>query len=140
MTGRRVSAMDDQRDYPIPRGETPPCAEVGDDIFFPEVGGTYNRWADRQAKQVCMGCPFRTACAEYALARPALEGSWGGLTQDERRELRAQGRAGKQAGKIYPSWIRGNGQDWVDVERRRRDREIDRRLYERDISERSVRW
>jgi hypothetical protein len=30
----------------------------------------------------------RRGCAEVALARPALLGVWGGLTEEERRELR----------------------------------------------------
>lgn len=39
---------------------------------------------ERQAKQVCAGCPVRTACLDYAVNRPEKAGTWGGLNEDER--------------------------------------------------------
>ena len=40
-------------------------------------------------KALCLACPVRNNCLEYALAHPELVGCWGGTTQHERRKLRA---------------------------------------------------
>ena len=39
------------------------------------------------AKAVCTRCLVRSECLAYALADPTLDGVWGGLTRQERREL-----------------------------------------------------
>jgi len=39
---------------------------------------------EQQAKQVCMTCPVRTECLDYAVTRPENAGVWGGLNEDER--------------------------------------------------------
>lgn len=66
------------------------CATVGGDWWFPEKDAGRNSAAD--AKRICMGCPVRVECLEYALARPWLEGVWGGLTERSRATLRTQRR------------------------------------------------
>ena len=38
------------------------CAETDPESFFPEKGGS-----TREAKRVCVGCPVRMQCLEYAL-------------------------------------------------------------------------
>ena len=43
---------------------------------------------ERKAKQVCMGCPVRTDCLDYAVTRPERYGTWGGLNEDERASER----------------------------------------------------
>lgn len=40
-----------------------------------------------QAKDVCAGCPVRTACLEAAVAVREQHGIWGGLDVRERRNL-----------------------------------------------------
>lgn len=40
------------------------------------------------AKALCAECPIRNLCADYALTHPDEEGVWGGLTTDERAQLR----------------------------------------------------
>jgi WhiB family redox-sensing transcriptional regulator len=58
------------------------CAQVDPDLWFPEKGG-----ATREAKKVCMSCPVRDECLEYALANEERFGIWGGKSERERRRL-----------------------------------------------------
>jgi len=61
------------------------CAEVGTEVFFPEVGE-----GAALAKKVCALCEVRARCLEFALATdiPGAEhGVFGGLTPHERRAL-----------------------------------------------------
>jgi WhiB family redox-sensing transcriptional regulator len=59
------------------------CAETDPEAFFPEKGGS-----TREAKRVCVGCPVRLQCLEYALDNDERFGIWGGLSERERRRLR----------------------------------------------------
>ena len=50
----------------------------------------------REAKETCRLCPVRLACLDYALGlseerpfRREVHGIWGGLSEGERRDLRA---------------------------------------------------
>jgi WhiB family redox-sensing transcriptional regulator len=63
------------------------CAGRGHDDFFSE-----NPVAIAQAKALCLMCPVRPGCLQVALARPALVGVWGGLTEGERSALRRSRR------------------------------------------------
>ncbi|MHA4774731.1 WhiB family transcriptional regulator [Streptomyces sp. MSC1_001] len=71
------------------------CNQTNPDAFFPERGST-----PAAAKAVCMGCPVRTVCLEYALDRNERYGVWGGMDADERRNLRRRRIA--QASKLSP--------------------------------------
>lgn len=42
------------------------------------------------ARQLCAECPVRTACEQWALDRPAEDGTWGGLDDRDRRSIRAR--------------------------------------------------
>ncbi|MEZ7962068.1 MAG: WhiB family transcriptional regulator [Ilumatobacter sp.] len=44
---------------------------------------------ERRAKQVCASCGVQTACLEQALDNGERYGIWGGLTDLERKHLRA---------------------------------------------------
>lgn len=59
------------------------CAQTDPEAFFPEKGGS-----TRDAKKVCVGCPVRAECLEYALAHDERFGIWGGLSERERRKLK----------------------------------------------------
>lgn len=48
--------------------------------------------APSTAQSLCTGCHLRAACLDYAMARPDLEGVWGGLTKSERTGLRRGAR------------------------------------------------
>lgn len=49
----------------------------------------------RAAQRICAGCPVFTECQDYALNYPEpnnLWGIWGGLTEDDRRDIRRRRR------------------------------------------------
>lgn len=48
------------------------------------------------AKALCVGCPVRTECFEYAMRNCLDFGVWGGLTSEER--LRLRGRTPRRRG------------------------------------------
>ena len=63
------------------------CRDIPTWVFFPARGDAVDA-----AKGVCARCVVRPQCAAFALGAPAgLKGIWGGLTEGERRELRASG-------------------------------------------------
>jgi WhiB family transcriptional regulator, redox-sensing transcriptional regulator len=41
-----------------------------------------------EAKSICNGCPVMLECRKYAMANPSLTGTWGGLTEQDRRRMR----------------------------------------------------
>jgi WhiB family redox-sensing transcriptional regulator len=70
------------------------CAQVGGDGWFPDRGLTGdpadNAMSVFEAKQVCGRCPVRARCLEYALQNDERFGVWGGLSENERRRVRAE--------------------------------------------------
>jgi len=62
------------------------CRTVGTDLFFPEVGHE-EQYAD--AKAVCAICPVKDPCLQAALDGNEY-GVWGGTSEAERRQIRAQ--------------------------------------------------
>lgn len=64
------------------------CSEVPDpDLFFP-VGSTGPALEQIQAaKRICRRCTVRKQCLEWALVTNQDTGVWGGLSEEERREL-----------------------------------------------------
>lgn len=67
--------------------ENAACRTEDPDLFFPERGSPGD-----SAKKVCVTCPVRIPCLEYALANSERYGVWGGLTERERNRLRRQSR------------------------------------------------
>lgn len=64
------------------------CAGEEPDLFFP-VGSTGPALAQiKAAKQVCARCPVRAECLAFALDTRQVFGVWGGLSEDERDQLR----------------------------------------------------
>jgi WhiB family redox-sensing transcriptional regulator len=61
------------------------CAQTDPEAFFPEKGGS-----PRLAKAVCRRCPVRAECLAFALEHDERFGIWGGLSERERRRLRAR--------------------------------------------------
>ncbi|MET9701012.1 WhiB family transcriptional regulator [Streptomyces sp. NPDC006529] len=70
------------------------CRDLGPNRFFHPAGerGEEREGRDEAAKRVCAVCPVRSACLEHALRTHEPFGVWGGLTEDERRELRQASR------------------------------------------------
>ena len=57
------------------------CVGEDPDVFFPSHGDPGTR-----ARQICAACAVRGECLAYAIAADEF-GIWGGLDQDERRNL-----------------------------------------------------
>lgn len=59
------------------------CSQTDPEIFYPEKGGR-----TLEAKQTCMACEVRPECLQYALECDEEFGVWGGLSPQERRNLK----------------------------------------------------
>ena len=62
-------------------------------VFFPPV--TFERKdekleRERRAKDICRTCPVRQPCLDYAVQIREPHGIWGGLSENERRQLLTQ--------------------------------------------------
>jgi WhiB family transcriptional regulator, redox-sensing transcriptional regulator len=57
------------------------CARMAPDVLFVEGK------AQREAREVCAGCPVRVDCLVDALDHRVDFGVWGGMTERERRAL-----------------------------------------------------
>jgi WhiB family redox-sensing transcriptional regulator len=44
----------------------------------------------RAAKQICRRCPVQDECLRHALSTGERYGTWGGMSEDERRALRSR--------------------------------------------------
>jgi hypothetical protein len=64
------------------------CAQTDPEVFYPERGESI---AD--AKRVCLGCPVRETCLEWALERKERFGVFGGKSERERRKIEQQRKA-----------------------------------------------
>lgn len=64
------------------------CRDTSPELFFPI--GTTGQAIDQieAAKMVCMGCPARIACLEFALSTNQDSGVWGATSEEDRRHLR----------------------------------------------------
>jgi WhiB family redox-sensing transcriptional regulator len=60
------------------------CAQTDPEAFFPEKGGS-----TKPSKKICAGCEVRAECLAYALDHDERFGVWGGLSERERRRLKA---------------------------------------------------
>ena len=61
------------------------CQSMNPNMFHPEKGEPL---VHAKARAVCMGCPVRIDCAEYAIPQASCLGFWGALSEQERRALR----------------------------------------------------
>lgn len=64
------------------------CRDTSPELFFPI--GTTGQAIDQieAAKYVCMGCPARVECLEFALSTNQDSGVWGATSEEDRRHLR----------------------------------------------------
>jgi len=76
--------MREPREY-----EAPLCAEVGGDLWFPEVGGDVRNVL--RAKSICERCQHRLECAEWGINHER-HGIWGGLGAAQREVIRTKRR------------------------------------------------
>jgi WhiB family redox-sensing transcriptional regulator len=65
------------------------CQELDPDLFFPigSAGPAVTQIAE--AKRVCLTCPVRTPCLDWAMRHYQDFGIWGGTTEAERQALRS---------------------------------------------------
>ena len=63
------------------------CRGMDSSVFFSPAGerGHLRREREQRAQQVCLGCPVRRRCAEFALKTGEAYGVWGGLSEAVRR-------------------------------------------------------
>jgi WhiB family redox-sensing transcriptional regulator len=77
------------------------CIEEDPELFFP-VGTTGPAIAQiAAAKQVCLRCPVRATCLDWALDTSQDAGVWGGLDEEERRTIRRARR--REAQRLAPT-------------------------------------
>jgi WhiB family transcriptional regulator, redox-sensing transcriptional regulator len=69
------------------------CRDTDPDLFFP-IGTTGQALVQiDRAKEVCGMCPVKSDCLEYALETNQDSGIWGGLDEEQRRNIRRQAAA-----------------------------------------------
>jgi len=69
------------------------CRDTDPELFFP-VGTTGQALLQiAKAKGVCCQCPVKVECLDFAMETNQYTGIWGGLSEDERRNLRRQNAA-----------------------------------------------
>jgi hypothetical protein len=82
-------------DYPdFEEFGTPPCATSDPDSFFSEdhpdgmkhIRPIYRY--EREAKQICLECPYMQRCLQFALDNPDVQGIWGATTEQQRIKIR----------------------------------------------------
>lgn len=73
------------------------CTQMPGDLFYPERG---ERAKYAAAKKVCDSCPLMQTCRQWAIDTREPYGIWGGLTERDRRNLRAAAnvKCGTEAG------------------------------------------
>jgi WhiB family redox-sensing transcriptional regulator len=64
------------------------CRRVDPELFFPvaPAGPALDQIAE--AKRLCLGCPVRKPCLDWALRNDIEFGIWGGLTETDRLVIR----------------------------------------------------
>ena len=68
------------------------CRDVDPELFFP-VGTTGDALAQMAvAKEICAGCPVVEECLIFAVTTNQEYGVWGGLDEEERRDIRRRWR------------------------------------------------
>jgi WhiB family redox-sensing transcriptional regulator len=85
LSSRGVSIVSDTGFIDQSWREFAACRTMGVEIFYPPA-----EQDGREAKAVCLGCPVREMCLEFAIATGERFGVWGGLTPQERRWLVAK--------------------------------------------------
>ena len=61
------------------------CTQTDPDLFFP-----VNAAQQKAATKICAECPVRILCANFAIQTNQEFGVWGGLTEEDRKQLRSK--------------------------------------------------
>lgn len=68
------------------------CVGIDPELFFPMGPPRFVMTRTADAKAICLQCAVRAECLEWSLRTAQDAGVWGGLDEDERREIRRQRR------------------------------------------------
>lgn len=68
------------------------CRDEDPELFFPIGDGALAQAQMERAKAICARCPVVRECLAWALKTGQDAGVWGGLTEQERRQLRRDAR------------------------------------------------
>jgi WhiB family redox-sensing transcriptional regulator len=63
-------------------------------VFFPNRGDVSRH---QTAMDLCASCPVVDPCRMYAIANPKVKGIWGGLSEQQRRDIRSRNRKAREA-------------------------------------------
>jgi WhiB family redox-sensing transcriptional regulator len=76
------------------------CVDADPTVFFHPEGerGPARRQRDADALAVCATCPVTVACRAHALTVREPYGVWGGLSEDDREAIYAEGRMAQRGG------------------------------------------
>lgn len=64
------------------------CIGEDPELFFPVGSPEFVLAEIERARAVCAACPVRPECLEWSLVTCQDAGVWGGLDEEERREIR----------------------------------------------------
>lgn len=75
------------------------CADLDTRLFFHPAGERGKGFEEREraAKRVCATCPVLAQCREFALQCAEEYGVWGGLSENERADVRRRRRQAERA-------------------------------------------
>ena len=79
------------------------CSQTDPEIFYPETTGDA-----LYARRVCVTCPVRQQCLNYAMETEDLYGIWGGTTRDDRRRIK-KGLGFDIYSKLGKKWMKKHG-------------------------------
>jgi WhiB family redox-sensing transcriptional regulator len=68
------------------------CVTADPDLFFPFATGAVAARQANQARRICMSCPVRVQCLQFAMDVGEAHGVWGGTTPEERQRERRRER------------------------------------------------
>lgn len=92
------------------------CSKEDPELFFPTGVNGYSEKIVDQAKAICRTCPVADECLSYAMDHDEDYGIWGGLTENQRRDLKRRAMRERRY-RMY-----GNSSYKVEEYMRHRDR------------------
>lgn len=66
------------------------CLQEQADLFFPDDYSLRHKDQIEAARKLCLSCPSRGNCLEWALPQTSLQGIWAATTPMERRRIRTK--------------------------------------------------
>lgn len=77
------------------------CRDTDPELFFP-IGTTGQALLQiARAKSVCCECPVKAHCLDFAIDTNQDTGIWGGLSEEERRQIRREAAARARAQRAH---------------------------------------